>query len=193
MKILGVHLSPFVRKVAVVLTIKEQGYEQQPVMPGDTAPEFRALSPLGKIPVLVDGDFSVADSTAICEYLDEKYPTPAVMPADPQQRARARFLEEYGDSKLVEAASIIFIENFVNPNMRGQPSDAARVASAENELLPPHLDYLESQVPEDGFLFGNFCTADISIVSPVINAQSITIVAGNDSSNGAAASRSNSK
>lgn len=171
MKILGVHLSPFTRKVAVVLTIKGQDYEQEPVMPGASTPEFRAVSPLGKIPVLVDGDFAVADSTAICEYLEEKYPQPAVMPADLQQRALARFLEEYGDSKLVEAASVIFLENFVNPNMYGKPTDAARVATAENELLPPHLDYLESQVPEDGFLFGDLCTADISIVSPILNAQ----------------------
>ena len=128
------------------------------------------MSPLGKIPVLVDGDFSLADSTAICEYLDEKYPEPAVMPVDPQSRARARFLEEYGDSKFIEAASIIFIEKFANPTLFGKETDNARAAEAESELVPPFLDYLESQVPPEGYLFGNFCTADIGIVSPIFNA-----------------------
>ena len=170
MKILGIHLSPFARKVAVVLTIKGIAYEQEPTLPGTADPEFRAMSPLGKIPVLVDGDFSVADSSVICEYLDEKYPDTAVMPKGLEQRAQARFLEEYGDSKLVETASIIFIENFANPNLFGKETDTERVANVENELLPPHLDYLESRVPAEGYLFGDFCTADIAIVSPIFNA-----------------------
>jgi glutathione S-transferase len=170
MKLLGIQLSPFVRKVSVVLTVKELDYEQEPLMPGDTGPEFRAMSPLGKIPVLVDGDVALADSSVICEYLDEKYPAHPVMPADPESRARARFLEEYGDSKLVEAASVIFVEKFLNPNMFGKETDMARVAEIENTLLPPHLDYLEGQVPPEGYLFGDFCTADISIVTPIFNA-----------------------
>ena len=170
MKLLGVPLSPFVRKVAVVLTIKDLPFEQEPVMPGATGPEFKALSPLGKIPVLVDGDLTLADSSAICEYLEEKYPAHPVMPPGPESRARARFLEEYGDSKLVETASIIFIEKFLNPNMFGKETDLARVEQVENELLPPYLDYLESQVPPEGYLFGDFCTADISIVTPLFNA-----------------------
>jgi glutathione S-transferase len=170
MKLLGVPLSPFVRKVAVVLTVKDLPFEQEPVMPGATGPEFKELSPLGKIPVLVDGDLTLADSSAICEYLDEKYPARPVMPAGPESRARARFLEEYGDSKLVETASIIFMEKFLNPNMFGKETDLARVEQVENELLPPYLDYLESQVPPEGYLFGDFCTADISIVTPLFNA-----------------------
>jgi glutathione S-transferase len=170
MKLLGVYLSPFVRKVAVVLTIKGLDYEQEPIMPGSTDPDFKAMSPLGKIPVLVDGDLAVADSSAICEYLEEKYPEPTVMPTDVGSRARARFLEEFGDSKLVETASQIFIEKFLNPNIFGKEADLERVARVENELLPPYLDYLESQVPPEGYLFGNFCTADISIVTPIFNA-----------------------
>ncbi len=170
MKLLGVHLSPFVRKVSVVLTVKGLSYQQEPTMPGSDEPEFRAVSPLGKIPVLIDGDYALADSTAICEYLDEKYPDVPVMPKGAEQRGRARFLEEFGDSKLVEAASVIFIENFANPNIFGKPADAARAENAEKVLLPPFLDYLESQVPEEGYLFGDFCTADISIVTPIFNA-----------------------
>ena len=64
MKLIGIPLSPFVRKVAVILAIKELEYDSEPLMPGDESPEFRALSPLGKIPVLVDGDLSLADSRA---------------------------------------------------------------------------------------------------------------------------------
>jgi glutathione S-transferase len=170
MKLLGVPLSPFVRKVAVVLAIKDLPFEQEPVMPGAADPDFQALSPLGKIPVLVDGDLVLADSSAICEYLEEKYPAHPVMPSGPEARARARFLEEFGDSKLVETASILFMEKFLKPVMRGEEADLARVEQVETELLPPYLDYLESQVPPEGYLFGDFCTADISIVTPLFNA-----------------------
>lgn len=171
MKLLGVHLSPFVRKVSVVMEIKGIAHEHEPVFPGGEGyPDFKSISPLGKIPVLLDGDFSLADSTAICEYLEDKFPTPSVMPSDLQQRARARLLEEVGDTKLVENASIIFIERFLNPNLFGKPCDEERAAKAETELLPPYLDYLEGEIPADGFLFGDFCTADISIVSPILNA-----------------------
>ncbi len=170
MKLLGVRLSPFVRKVAVVLAIKGLDYEHESVMPRSAEPEFKALSPLGKIPVLMDGALVLADSSAICEYLEEKYPEPAVMPTAVEQRARARFLEEYGDTRLIETASVIFIEKFANPNIFGKDTDLERVAEVENELLPPHLDYLESQVPPVGYLFGNLCTADISIVTPIFTA-----------------------
>jgi glutathione S-transferase len=171
MKLIGIPASPFVRKVGVVLTVKALEYDSEVVMPGDTSPEFRAMSPLGKIPVLVDGEFYIADSSVICEYLEEKYPEYPVMPEGAEQRARARFLEEYGDSKLIENASIIFREKFVNPVMMGQDTNLERVAEAENELLPPLLDYLEIQVPPEGYLFGNFTTADISITSPIFNAE----------------------
>ena len=170
MKLMGVPLSPFVRKVAVIMAVKGLEYEAQPIMPGDASKEFRAVSPLGKIPALVDGDFSVADSSAICEYLEEKYPEHSVMPQGAENRARARFLEEICDTRLVEAASIIFIEKFLNPMIYGKEADLERCAQAENELLPPCLDYLESQVPPEGYLFGDFTTADISIVTPILNA-----------------------
>jgi glutathione S-transferase len=170
-KLIGVPLSPFVRKVAVIMTIKELDYQSEPAMPGDKSPEFRAMSPLGKIPVLVDEDFFVADSSAICEYLEEKYPQHPVMPEGPEQRAKARFLEEIGDSRLVEYASIVFIERFAAANIFGREPDPERAADAENNLLPPLLDYLESQVPPEGYLFGHFNTADISIVTPIFNAE----------------------
>jgi glutathione S-transferase len=169
-KLIGVPLSPFVRKVTVVMTIKELAFEREYVMPGDTSPEFRKLSPLGKIPVLVDGDFSVADSSAICEYLDEQYPEYPVLPDTPQLRAKARFLEEIGDTRLIEYASIIFIERFAAENIFGREPDLERAADAEQNQLPPIVDYLESQVPPEGYLFGNFTTADISIVTPIFNA-----------------------
>jgi glutathione S-transferase len=170
MKLIGVPLSPFVRKVTVVMTIKELEFEREYVMPGDDSPAFRAMSPLGKIPVLTDGDFHVADSSAICEYLEEKYPQHPVLPEGPEARARARFLEEIGDTRLIEYASILFIERFAAAAIFGREPDEARAQDAEDNLLPPILDYLDSQVPPEGYLFGNFTTADISITTPIYNA-----------------------
>ena len=171
MKLLGVHLSPFVRKVSVVLTAKALDYEQEVIMPGSDDAGFRELSPLGKIPVLVDHGQAIPDSSVICEYLEEKYPQHPMLPATPELRAQARFMEEFGDSKLVEACGIIFVQRFANPNIFGKPADEARIETAINDLLPPLLDYLEGRVPDEGFLFGELCTADVSVFTPLINAR----------------------
>ncbi|MDS9945443.1 glutathione S-transferase family protein, partial [Pseudomonas aeruginosa] len=98
--IIGSYLSPYVRKVLVLLELKGIAYRIDPIVPffGDEA--FERLSPLRQIPVLVDGDFVLNDSSVICQYLEERYPQPSLYPADIGQRAQARWLEEYADSRL---------------------------------------------------------------------------------------------
>ena len=170
MKLIGVPVSPFVRKTAVVLASKGLAYESETVVPGMQPANFREISPLNKIPVLRDGDVCLPDSSVICEYLDDKYPEPPMRPLDPVDRARARFLEEYADTALLEVLSVPFLENFIGPRLRQSEPDAERVREAEEELIPPVLDYVESQVPQQGFLFGQFCIADISLVTHTVNA-----------------------
>lgn len=170
MKLIGVHLSPYVRKVAVALTAKGLDYEQEVVMPGMFPPDFEKLSPLQKIPVLVDGEFVLSDSSVICEYLEEKFPSPPLLPAGLEARAQARFLEEYADTLLMGHATVPFVENFIGPNIRKIEPDTARVKKVVEEKLPPVLDYIETRVPQEGFLFGEFCTADVALLSPMVNA-----------------------
>lgn len=171
MKVYGARLSPFVRKVLVVLELKGLGYEQVDVFPGMQTPEFLKISPLGKIPALEDEALQVSDSTVICEYLEERYPTVSTLPSSPQERATARWLEEYADTRLMElCGGGIYLERVVKPMFFKQPTDQAKVDKTINELMPPVLTYLESQAPKEGFLFGDFGRVDISVISPIINA-----------------------
>ena len=98
--IIGSFVSPYVRKVLACINLKCLSYEVDPITPFFGNDEFERLSPLRRIPVLIDGDLSVSDSTVICEYLDDRYPEKPLYPADPAQRARARWLEEFADSRL---------------------------------------------------------------------------------------------
>lgn len=171
MKVYGARLSPFVRKVLTVLELKALPYEQVDVFPGAVSPEYLKISPLGKIPAIEDGELAVSDSTVICEYLDERYPTVPTLPALPAERARARWLEEYADTKVIElCGGGIFLERVVKPMFFKQPTDHAKVQRTIDELLPPVQDYLESQLPKEGFLFGAFGRADISVAGPFITA-----------------------
>lgn len=171
MKVHGARLSPFVRKVLAVLELKALPYEQVDVFPGMMSPEYLKISPLGKIPALEDDSLQVPDSTVICEYLEERYPTVTTMPASPVERARARWLEEYADTKVMElCGGGIFLERVVKPMFFKQPTDEEKVQRTINELLPPVLDYLEQQVPKTDFLFGDLGRVDVSVVGPFINA-----------------------
>jgi glutathione S-transferase len=166
MKIIGSYVSPYVRKVLACMNLKGLDFEVDPITPFFGNDEFRRLSPLCRIPVLIDGDFSASDSTVICAYLDEAYPGPALLPSNPKDRARARWLEEYADTRLGDLFIwSLFYQRVVHPLVWGEPGDHARIDKAVNEDIPAALDYLESEVPEDGFLFGDIGVADISIAS----------------------------
>jgi glutathione S-transferase len=166
LRIIGSFVSPYVRKVLACLNLKGLSYEVDPITPFFGNDEFRRLSPLCRIPVLVDGDLSVSDSSVICAYLDEAYPGHPLFPTDPKGRARARWLEEYADTRLGDLFIwSLFYQKVVRPMVWGEPTDEERVAKAVNEDIPAALDYLEGEVPASGFLFGDIAAADIAIAS----------------------------
>jgi glutathione S-transferase len=169
-KLYGANASPFVRKVMAVLAIKQLPYEHIPSMPFSGDEELARVSPLSKVPALIDGDLNIADSKVICRYLESAYPDNPVYPIDLQQRARADWFEEYGGTVLAESAAGIFFHRFMRPMVLQQPVDEEAVDKIINENLPPMLDYLESQVPAEGFIFGDLTVADLALASPFVNA-----------------------
>jgi glutathione S-transferase len=166
----GAHGSPFVRKVLVALAIKGLPFEQKQQIPFVKDPEYRKINPLGKIPTLQDGALTLCDSTVICEYLEDAYPQPPLYPGTSADKARARWLEELGGTRVAELAAGIFFQRFMRPLVLKQETDEQAVEKIITKQLPPILDYLDAQVPEQGFIFGPFMMADLSLVSPFVNA-----------------------
>ena len=171
-KLYGVPLSPFARKALLVLNYKELEYENVPTFPGDEAAEFRAISPLGKIPVLEHDGFTVPDTSVICRYLDRIAQEKSIYPDDAQLEARACWLEEYADSKLIENCALLFRERLLNPKMFNQPTDEEAVQNVLDNTMPECLAYLESVVPASGFLIGDSLSiADIAVTTCFIQAR----------------------
>src|SRR5690606_10240616 len=141
-------------------------FEWEPSNPGAPTDEFLAVSPFSKIPGFADGDFKLADSTAIAVYLDAKYPEPALIPAEPEARGRAVWFDEVVDTVLTPAAAPIVVNRFLKPNIFGQPGDEAAAQAAEQAALKP-LAYLESQLGDDGWLDGQFAIGDIALASAI--------------------------
>ena len=167
MKIVGSYVSPYVRKVLACLRLKGLTYEIDPITPFFGGDEFERLSPLRRIPVLVDGDLTLCDSSVICAWLDEAYPDPPLLPPDVGDRAQARWLEEYADTRLGDVLIWgLFYQKVVRPIVWGEARDEARIEATLTEDLPRECDYLEGLVPADRFLFGtDIGLADISIAS----------------------------
>ncbi|MEH6569699.1 MAG: glutathione S-transferase family protein [Halioglobus sp.] len=166
----GAAASPFVRKVMAVLAIKNLPYEHIPLMPYSRDPELAKVSPLEKVPALQDGDLTISDSKVICRYLENAYPEVPVYPTDAAERAMADWYEEYGGTAVAESAAGLFFHRFMRPMVMKQEVDEAAVETLINKKLPPLLDYIESQLPADGFLYGDLGVADIALCSPFVNA-----------------------
>jgi glutathione S-transferase len=165
MKLYGALLSPFVRKVAVVLAEKGLTYEPKRGGPGSTDPEFLAVSPFAKIPVLDDDGFILPDSTAIVVYLDAQYPDPALIPAEPKARGQAMWFDEFGDTIFAVSGLKILFNRLVGPKLLKIGGDEALALEGEAEL-PRIFEYIERVAPEQGWLLGAaFSIADITVAS----------------------------
>lgn len=166
----GAPLSPFVRKAMLVLAHKGVQYDQIIVAPESMTDDFLQLSPLGKIPAYKDDRVELCDSTVICEYLDEKYPTPELLPFGAAQRARTRWYEEYADTALAEICGPkIFAERILNPLIFCQETNEDCVQKALTEELPALLDYLERELADKRyFVAGILSMADIAISSQLM-------------------------
>lgn len=170
-RIVGSYLSPYVRKVLVFLHEKGIAYEIDPIVPFFGDDRFSALSPVRRIPVFTDDRVTLCDSTVICQYLEDRHPEPALYPRDVADRARARWLEEFADTRMGEVFIWrLFNQVAIRRFVWNEPTDAAVVEKTLKEEVPAVLHYLEGELPADGFVFGALSIADISLATFFRNA-----------------------
>jgi glutathione S-transferase len=173
----GLKGSPFVRKVQVLLAEKGVDYEFAMASPFPAPDWFAAMNPAKRIPVLRDRSIgtegaagTIPDSSAICAYLERKYPEPALYPRAAFEYGRALWFEEYADSELASRVGLGLFRPLVMAKLFGKEPDVERARTTLREELPPVFDYLESSIANRQFLVGDsFGIADISVASQFVN------------------------
>jgi glutathione S-transferase len=127
-------------------------------------PEYLAINPVGKVPALIDEGTIVHDSTIINEYLEDKHPTPPLLPRDPAMRARARSFEDYADAYLAPSLFKIVI-NLRKPEAE---RDEEKIREGEHEVRD-HFAFLDRELKGLLFFVGEISLGDISFVPPLAN------------------------
>jgi glutathione S-transferase/RNA polymerase-associated protein len=157
---------PFCQKTRIVLAEKDLTFETIPVdlaVGEQKSPDFLKLNPFGTVPVLIDDEVIVYDSTIINEYLEDEYPHPELMPSDSAARARVRTLEDYADNAFIRVTDAI-IEELRKPE--GE-RNADRMGAARQQIARM-LAVLDGSLAGRSWLVGNFSLADVAFAPRVI-------------------------
>ncbi len=183
----GAPLSPFVRKVDVVLREKGLPFESESVNILPMPDWFKEISPARRIPVLRDRDVgevgragTLPDSSAICAYLERLHPAPPLYPTEAFPFGRALWYEEWADTELVMAVGAGLFRPIMFPIFQKKEPDLETARKTWNERLPRLLDYLEQELadaPGAGeHLVGEaFSIADVAVACQLVQA---TLVGG---------------
>jgi len=170
--VIGNPVSPYVRKVLVACAVKDVPVALDPIVPFMGSDEFTAVSPLRRVPVWIDDEVTLSDSSVILEYLEERYPEPPMVPANRAERARARFIEEYADTRMGDVFIWrLFHQCVIRPFVWREETDEAVVAKAREADAPEVFDWLEGELPAEGFLFGRLTNADVAVAVHFANAR----------------------
>ena len=166
-------LSPYAQKVKIALA--EKGIEFEPRLPdlftgSDAA--FAAANPRQEVPALVvDDQTAIFDSTIILEYIEERWPTPPLLPRDPAARARARMIEEMCDTYYEAINWGVFEIRFFG---RAKDAAADAILARAAEQTSGANAWLERQLGSKQWLNGDaFGWADLS-AAPLVHAAAFT-------------------
>jgi glutathione S-transferase/RNA polymerase-associated protein len=158
-------LSPYAQKVRIALREKGQPFETP--LPGGlgaggAAGEFAAANPRMEVPTLIDGETRIFDSTIILEYIEDKWPTPPLLPASPADRARMRMIEEVMDTHY---EAINWGMGEINWFRRAEGDLAATLVASAGAQTQRYLAWLEKQLGEAEWFNGPaFGWGDLSVV-----------------------------
>lgn len=167
----GAPASVFVRKPRILLQEKQIPFQTDPINLYEYINNnFKQASPLNKIPALRDNDYLLADSSAICAYIDKKYPAPSFYPEDPKEFGKALWYEEYADTVLFQAIAPCYYQTILVPLYKGTLPDQKAIDNAITHNLPPVANYLDNELINKDFLVGNQITiADVAVTSMFMN------------------------
>lgn len=151
-------LSPFCRKVRLSLAEKRIEVKLEDERYWEQSAEFLRRNPAGKVPVLrIDGKM-LTESAAICEYLEEAYPEPALMPKDPDGRYEVRRLVAWFDDKFHNEVTSKLLYERVNKKVMGRGfPDSGNVKSGAR-AIKYHLDYMAWLLDHRRWLAGDVMT-----------------------------------
>ncbi|MDZ7954828.1 glutathione S-transferase family protein [Nostoc sp. DedQUE09] len=152
--------SPYARKVRIVLAEKQLPCEFKETEINNKSPEFLGLSPIGKVPVLVDENGLVFwDSTLIVEYLDETYPQPSFYPGSRIERLCCRQGEELADSLIDNVVGLWY------ETRQGNQADFATQAKYQSSI-DRILGVFEQKLTNSAYLFNETLSAvDVAAIS----------------------------
>jgi glutathione S-transferase len=174
---------PFGQKVRIVLAEKGLTYDlaQVDISKGENRhQDFFRLNPFGKVPVLVDDDATIYDSTIINEYLEDEYPEPPLLASVTASalRARARRLEDFADSSFTPQVGQLMAE-------LGKPDSERNAERLQrlNQAVERVLDYLNQELAGQQFLAGDFSVADIGFIPRLLVLPNLGIEAGTNRPN----------
>ena len=166
-------LSPYAQKIKIALREKAVEFElkiPEGMGSGHAAGDFLRANPRGEVPTLIDDNFSIFDSTIILEYIEDKWPMPALLPSSAKERARARMIEDVCDTQY-EAINWGLGELTWFRRGEGELSEALRdKASDQTEMMQ---SWLTRQIGQADWFNGDaFGWADLSVIPYVASSAS---------------------
>ena len=157
-KLYHVPLSPFCRKVRLCLAEKKIECELVEERYWERGPDFLRRNPAGKVPVLRLDGRTLAESTPICEYLEEKYPEPPLMPKTAEARHEVRRLVAWFDDKFHHEVTANLLYERVNKKVTKAGFPDSGKVKAGARAIKYHLDYMALLLDRRRWLAGEVMT-----------------------------------
>ena len=160
MKLFNANLSPYASRVRIAIYAKNLVVDVVSPPGGTGSAEYKKLNPTGKVPALEVDGVVIPESEVINEYLEDRFPTPSLRPADPQARARMRLLSRFADLYLAPSLGGLFGQ--MNPKTRD-----AKVVAEKLAELSTRLDELEALVVASPYAAGSELSLADCALGPV--------------------------